>query len=1637
MKIKILKIIPIIVFVFVFCFGHLCFADDSKVWVPVGGSEHTPDGEPMLRILQSNRGKLDIDMETGGFFVSEQKENRQPYKILQIGKYHGDLEPGYPDLPVLRRYIYIPAGKKVRLQVNPGDPVRFKDYLVYPVQPPQIDSKDASQSEFFIDDSIYRSDRLFPSEKVFIGEMQTIRGHTVALLHICPFEYNPAGRELAVYPEINVEITFEGLPGNIDQRFSSPVFDNFVKGFVLNPGAFSDYTDAQRDNSETGAELLIITAPDFLSAANDLSTHKQGIGISTLVKTTAETGTTNSQIKSYIQNAYDTWSPAPSYVLLLGDAEFIPTNYQTIHPYHGIYTGTDLYYSTVDGTDYTADIFLGRIPVDTLSEAQTVIQKIIDYESNPPALTSFFSNAAVAAYFQDTNYDNFEDRRFVLTSEEVRDFLMTGGYSVERIYVTPSAVNPTNYNNGYYANGEPLPPELLRTNGFAWDGAAADITSAIHSGIFLLMHRDHGGDRNGGNTHTGWGDPQYNETHIAALANGSLLPVVLSVNCMTGWFDGETDAYAARNYESFCELFLTKENGGAVGVFGATRVSYSGYNDFLAEGFIDCVFPDFLTSVPNNSGASSMLGPMLNHGKVAMDILWGVGSITLTEYEIFHVIGDPSLQMWTQKPGTQGTQTVVVTSTPVLGVPVAVSQTDINGSSSGNTYFTRTYSYGTGVTLTAPPTHDVYVFIKWIVDGVDVTANSIQLTMNQYHSVTCVYAPTGDKTLTVQSSPETGVPITVSPPDKNGNANGNTDFTRLYALSTEVTLTAPAVFNTRDFVRWQVDGVDYTNPTIQVTMDDHHTAQAVYSTLPGEIKILVIDLDQNNTSAVHIQNAITANGYDTEYMNSIPQEISPQLYPLTFLCLGIYPYNHVLSGAEGEILKSYLDNGGMLYMESDDTWAFDPMTAVYPYFGIKPVLDGYGDTSDVTGIEGTFTEGLNFTYGGENQYMDRIDVADGVTDAFIIWDNQSPYYHNGAARDTGSYKTIGVSFEFGGIPSQQHNNIMGKYLYFFIPGEPQITVNSPNGGEEWTLGTTQTITWTPIGLSGNVKLVLYQNGTKEGCIAVDIPVTQGSYDWTVGDYDGGTASPGTGYVVRVKSMENTAYYDDSDASFTILDASLTLASPNGGETWPYSTQKTITWTSSGLTGNVKLVLYQNGTKVGSIAVDIPVTQGSYDWTVGNYDGGTASPGTGYVVRIKSMVNTAYYDDSDASFTIAPPPSVTISSPNGGENWTHGTTKTITWTSSGLTGNVKLDLYRNGTDIGCIAVNIPVTQGSYDWTAGNYDGGTASPGTGYAVRVKSMENTAYYDDSDASFIISGLVLTSPNGGENWAHGVQETITWTSCGITGNVKLVLYQNGNNIGGIAFNIPITQGNYTWTTGNLADGTTVSPGTGYSIRVKSMENTAYYDDSNGSFAISSLTLTSPNGGEAWTTGAAKPITWTSCSVPGNVKLVLIKNGSNVGCIAFDIPAAQGSFSWTVGLLENGTWVSPETGYVVRVKSIENTTCYDDSNEGFSISGDPPELVLTSPNGGENWIRGETRNITWISNGISGNVNLILYKDGTLVAPIAENVPITPGSYIWIVGTTLGGNTSPGGGYVVRVISTEKSESYDDSDGSFTISSS
>jgi hypothetical protein len=85
-------------------------------------------------------------------------------------------------------------------------------------------------------------------------------------------------------------------------------------------------------------------------------------------------------------------------------------------------------------------------------------------------------------------------------------------------------------------------------------------------------------------------------------------------------------------------------------------------------------------------------------------------------------------------------------------------------------------------------------------------------------------------TLTVASrDPDSGVTVTVSPVDNNGQAGSTTQFTRVYYKGTEVTLSAKQSVGSNEFKQWLANGVPVsTEPTVTVTMDYDRTLRAVY-----------------------------------------------------------------------------------------------------------------------------------------------------------------------------------------------------------------------------------------------------------------------------------------------------------------------------------------------------------------------------------------------------------------------------------------------------------------------------------------------------------------------------------------------------------------------------------------------------------------------------------------------------------------------------------------------------------------------------------------------------------------------------------------------------------------------------------------
>jgi titin len=129
---------------------------------------------------------------------------------------------------------------------------------------------------------------------------------------------------------------------------------------------------------------------------------------------------------------------------------------------------------------------------------------------------------------------------------------------------------------------------------------------------------------------------------------------------------------------------------------------------------------------------------------------------------------------------------------------------------------------------------------------------------------------------------------------------------------------------------------------------------------------------------------------------------------------------------------------------------------------------------------------------------------------------------------------------------------------------PTITVASPDGGETWAAGSSQTIRWTYTGNPGSyVKIELLKGGVLNGTISSSVSIGtggNGSYNWAIPS----TQVSGTDYRVKITSTTNAAYTDASNADFTIIGpppAAPTLTSPASASTMSSLTPR-LEWNAS-------------------------------------------------------------------------------------------------------------------------------------------------------------------------------------------------------------------------------------------------------------------------------------------------------------------------------------------------------------------------------------------------------------------------------------------------------------------------------------------
>ncbi len=95
-------------------------------------------------------------------------------------------------------------------------------------------------------------------------------------------------------------------------------------------------------------------------------------------------------------------------------------------------------------------------------------------------------------------------------------------------------------------------------------------------------------------------------------------------------------------------------------------------------------------------------------------------------------------------------------------------------------------------------------------------------------------------------------------------------------------------------------------------------------------------------------------------------------------------------------------------------------------------------------------------------------------------------------------------------------------------------------------------------------------------------------------------------------------------------------------------------------------------------------------------------------------------------------------------------------------------------------------------------------------------------------------------------------------------------------------------------------------------------------------------------------------------------------------------------------------------------------TGDGIELVSSVPGISLLSPTGGQSWVIGTNRAVTWAAAGYTGTVRLVLFNGNTKVGAIATGLSAASGSFSWTVGQHSGGTAPAGSNYRIRIVSSD-----------------
>ena len=533
---------------------------------------------------------------------------------------------GEPNIPAYKKLIIIPKGIKPTLRIVSSTEqfVNLKengvDMPISPNQPSVSKNQDTSKLEFVINKASYLKKSYSNKPIATIEVLGNLRSATVARLVINPIDYNPGNGLLKIYNDIEIEVDYSGATKTVDEQVFdpktySPYFETVYKTLGQSSSAYAEHPDL----TKYPVKMLIISNRMFEQTLQHFIQWKITKGFDVKTVYTDIIGTTPAQIKSYIQQEYNSAtpeSPAPSFLVIVGDVEQVPASAI------GTETSrkTDLYYASIDG-DMFPDIYYGRLSATNTSQLENIINKILYYEKYQFNDASYLNKVTLIAGVDGTGWTSKVGVPTIKYST-ANYFNESKGYTTVNEYGVSSDPSNPNSTAGYVG-----------------------CYNSDRIGVSFINYTAHGSE-------TSWVDPSLGTAAISAFSNLNKYPLVIGNCCVTADFGFSSECLG--------EAWIRAQNKGAVAYIGSSPNSFW-YEDFYWSvgafpiiGSNDGYVPTFQETTTGAYDAPFVsnyitLGGIVFAGNLAVTEVNLQGfqktqsSSDLYYWEGYNILGDPSL----------------------------------------------------------------------------------------------------------------------------------------------------------------------------------------------------------------------------------------------------------------------------------------------------------------------------------------------------------------------------------------------------------------------------------------------------------------------------------------------------------------------------------------------------------------------------------------------------------------------------------------------------------------------------------------------------------------------------------------------------------------------------------------------------------------------------------------------------------------------------------------------------------------------------------------------------------------------------------------------------------------------------------